>query len=316
MSCGSGLANSDDAGIENDGNTPTEFGEYQPLFIEGKKWVMICGSITGSSWNRFATHQLITVTVEGEEVIEDIICKKIKVVNQHCVTNPPDNMTLNRCYYCYDVPEGDSYHYVYEKNRKIYVYRDPGPYYEYVEEGDDDLFQTYGSGYYRQYGEPYFEEYIDLNYGLNDSSPVLGKIVEEKYENYGSLNCRTISGSHVSYFIGDRNNWIEGIGSNVILDSLKRYDEYFPMMYPSIMTGSYLVLCTLNDAPLYDVRDKLRAVGAYFGESESTGISVTQADDLFPDDTITESIYSLEGIKVSNPIKGNIYIRNGKKIRY
>ena len=48
----------------------------------------------------------------------------------------------------------------------------------------------------------------------------------------------------------------------------------------------------------------------YYTISESTGISNAETS------ASNDAIYNLQGIRVDNPVKGNIYIKGGKKIVY
>lgn len=79
---------------------------------------------------------------------------------------------------------------------------------------------------------------------------------------------------------------------------------------PTSFGRSYLALCTLNGEILYDIRDQLDELGIYYGATSGIQNSETE-------EPIKKPIYyNLQGIRVPTPVKGNIYISNGNKIKY
>ncbi len=65
----------------------------------------------------------------------------------------------------------------------------------------------------------------------------------------------------------------------------------------------------MNATTLYDYSDSMRSAGIYIGDFT---IDVREAE-ICADDK-SEVLYNLQGMKVKEPRKGEIYIRDGKKI--
>lgn len=267
-------------------NQQADISEHSPFFTVGKKWVIINGfGSVGSDIAPFTTHQVITAEVEGEEEIDGVLCARLKITNvlpglSHEAKENTDLVSI--CPSCILLPEGISYQYLYEEDGKIITYRNPGPYYEYVETGTDPLFEMYGPGNYRKEGDPYFEVYVDFN-------PQKDNANSERSAEW----------------------WIDGIGSPYIHNTLKQYYLTELMPFPTRTSSSYLVVCSQNNNTLYDRRNFLDELGIYYGEKEPASITI-----LSEDSRKATEIYSLDGLKVTKPVKGNIYIINGKKIHY
>lgn len=264
-------------------------GEYQPLLVDGKQWVAVHFT-TGNS-HLYSTHQVITVTVDGEETIEGIVCKRLHIKCEH----PVKEGESNECSLCCGVPEGESEIYAYEKDKRIYIYRNPGPYYE---EGVDMYGQKVN---WLKYGDPYFDLYMDQNYKMGENAPGFGMITKEEYKDYGGFMCREI------YTDLDK-SWTEGIGSYALHSMYEIYRDPYDYVY----TRPYyhnMVSCTVNGTTLYDHSESMRSAGIYIGDFTS---DVREAE-ICADDK-SEVLYNLQGMKVKEPRKGEIYIRDGKKI--
>lgn len=76
----------------------------------------------------------------------------------------------------------------------------------------------------------------------------------------------------------------------------------------------YLVLCCENGVPIYDNRDILTKCGidlSMMSDELSGASEIQEVQQTFSDDA---KIYNLQGLEVTSPRKGQIYIRSGKKI--
>lgn len=58
---------------------------------------------------------------------------------------------------------------------------------------------------------------------------------------------------------------------------------------------------------VYDAKTDIVYTEVYYKTGASTGIEEIKTE------TVSDAIYSLQGVRVSNPVKGQVYIRNGKK---
>ena len=97
--------------------------------------------------------------------------------------------------------------------------------------------------------------------------------------------------------------WIDGVGWNYGFGKL---DMYFFDIGTGVDYPYYkLVKCTKNGVPLYDKTEELATI-----LDTPTGAEVICAEEN------EGPYYNLQGIKVSNPIKGELYLFNGKKSVY
>lgn len=128
---------------------------YSELFTEGKEWTMYHFTVSPSG---FRNHYIITVKVDGSKNIEGIDCKRLTInlqnFNGSCYVceNWLDRSLANdigQLFYGLDVAIPEEV-YVYEKDRKIYYYKNPGVKIKSDESG------LYGC-------DPYFALYMDLN---------------------------------------------------------------------------------------------------------------------------------------------------------
>lgn len=275
--------------------------EYQPMFTDGKSWVLWHGD---PSWqyfdeNPYSTHEMIYVDVVGDTEIEGIPCKLVKIEIdekesgcQWCKSHTLNSKILYVC--------------VYEKNRKIFVYRNPGPY--YVENGDE---------YYVAYGDPYFDVYMDTNFTAGDYSSKFGHITEDKILNIDGRSYRTLT---TDSYIGDWEEptmWIEGIGANYFPNSADLFMEKYSTEYQTNMicsiACSYLVRCSEKGKTLYDKSKELSNLGMQLYLKDDIHTSVSTLNGIV---TTNNTFYNLQGIKVINPQKGQFYILNNKVIKY
>lgn len=267
------------------GGLGSSFSNSRPLFEDGKSWIIWHG-------DNFCTHEIINVEVVGDKMIDGIQCKVLDVKFENV------NKNIN-CYYCYHRDDFPSQLYVFENEKKIYVYREDGPKYILDENGvPTDI----------EYGEPYFDLYMDYDHKVGDYSNALGTITDVQSLNFVNESYRTlISGDFKGDFIDWPKLWIEGIGSNHMCNDWERY--YHPMMeFPTLQTETYLVKCSLNGVPIYDQSANLLAKGITKDfVSDIQGVVQTNIEDKF---------YNLQGIRVNRPQIGEIYIFNGRKVKY
>lgn len=281
--------------------TTSEQYEYKHLFTEGKSWVMWHG--VGAS-SDYETHLIFNVAVDGEKEIDGITCKRIKVE----IDNSHSEGTCMECMYFLGVDDGENftpalpgYIYAYENDKKIYVYRESGPYYEYDEDG---LVKEL------KYGKPYFDLLMDLDVNVGDAAMGMGEITKVEYKEIGGVTRRVISNDISFLGLDNPIEWIEGIGSNYCADE---WEWYLPLTIsvPTMMSNWYhnfLVKCSDNGEVIYDNSQNLKSAGV-----KLDGIGSVLTIDT-PD---KEGVYyNLQGIPVGNPQKDNIYIRNGKKVIY
>lgn len=287
--------------VESTIETIPENYKYQELFTEGKSWIMWHGL---ESYPGYETHLIFKVSVDGEQEVDGILCKRLKVVIDQSFSHG----SCMECMYflgvdCDEgyVPALPEYLYAYEKDKKIYFYRESGPYYEYDENGHVlDL----------KYGKPYFDLLMDLNVNVGETAMGMGKITSVTYKEYGGVVRRVIS-NDVSYIHSDYypTHWIEGIGSNYCADD---WEWLFPpcISVPTMISNWYhnfLVSCSENGHLIYDNSEILREVGINLDFISSVEkIQMLPSSDLY---------YNLQGIPVENPRHGNIYIYRGQKIK-
>ncbi len=296
--------------VTNDDKSAT--GEYNALFVDGKEWVVAHGwELNGwnSSLREYQTHQVLRISVVGDEVIEGIECKKLKVKCEMDKFSPDSSVGFEGLVCCTKFSSDEAFYYVYEKDRKIYVYRNPGPYCEIPAEGDDFMGMPEV-----KYGEPYFDLYMDLNHTVGEKiscyNPVSMlyhpvEIVMDEYENYAGMSCRTLT-------LSDGSHWIEGVGSDQLVSMYNPYHDGL-LDIPTSFTGlfSVMVSCTQDGKFVYDNRNLLHQNGVYVDDFLS-GADTISADNVMEDG----AYYNMYGLKVDKPSKGCIYIHKGKKIIY
>ena len=107
------------------------------------------------------------------------------------------------------------------------------------------------------------------------------------------------------YTVPARNavKWMDGVGCSYGFGKLDLL--YFPIAPNGDSAYYKLVKCSKNGVPLYDKTEELATI-----LDTPTGAEVICAEGN------EGTYYNLQGIKVSNPIKGELYIFNGKKIVY
>lgn len=130
-------------------NTPSE-----PLFVVGKEWKVVHGASEMPGMKEYYDpHQLMWIKVTGEKEIDGQLCAELKVTCKSFCDMP-------HCYHCiYNSFNPEEFLvYAYEKDCKIFVYRNPGPYIEDEVEMPDGMMQAV-----IKYGEPYFDLYCDYS---------------------------------------------------------------------------------------------------------------------------------------------------------
>ena len=274
--------------------------EYQPLFVEGREWWIIHGLPHHYPSTIFTTEYIMRVAVDGEEEIEGILCKRLKVTQEIC--QDVENVL---CPFCVILTQNPTYIYAYEKDRKVYVYRNPGPYFETVGEQNGVPVNVV------KYGDPYFDLYVNLNFSEGEYASGIGTIIEEFTKDYNGLVSRTLG--YYAYDITGLSEgmgyWIEGIGSTTVANCFPQYHDNL-QEWPTIKTETCLVACLQDGKPLYDIRELLMERGVNIGSA------ATSIEEVASEHDSDETLFTLDGIRVSNPIRGTIYIQNGKKIIY
>lgn len=292
--------------------------EYPELLTVGKSWVIWHGYAYDKQFGYpIDSDYIFYVSVDGEEIIDGITCKRIKSIAQ------PLGGKCVDCLYG-SIPTQPKYYYGYEQDRKIYFYRNPG-YYLYYK--FDEFFQDY----YLEIGEkdPYFDLYMDLNKNLGDNAPDLGTIDKIEYKNIGGKNRRIITSLWPDMpYLNYERNWIEGIGSNSYASDWKVYytSQVIGRMPPAnirteeTIINHYceylMVMCCENGVPIYDNRATLEAYGIDLSILSAELSGVQEVQSALPCQIEDSKIYNLQGLEVTNPQKGQIYIRNGKKILF
>lgn len=284
--------------------------EYQELFTEGKEWIIWHGFFDIGEYYYQQDHLVIYVSVDGEEIIDGIKCKRLKYY--------ADSTGYN-CYECRrNTVTGIKYFYGYEKDRKIYIYRNPGKKCIYDERGSViKILET----------EPYFDIYMDLNVELGDICFDIGEIDKIDYRDFNGTVRRVIADcKNFEAFpeIGYERNWIEGIGSNMVANQYSSFNysmttrpapEHPGSSSDLYNSGQYNVLlqCSENGVPIYDNMDRLREFGLNLDMVKNTN----NIESIEINEKSKEGIYyNLQGIPVDNPQRGEIYIYNGKKLLY
>lgn len=164
----------------------------------------------------------------------------------------------------------------------------------YAYEEDGRLF-IYRSGYSSEVNDwvgineevaPHFQEMINLN-NSESANP---------YGTWNTLNNEPLT-------------WIDGVGVNYGFGNLTLYPED---IIPTDMTQPYymLVNCKQNGTTIYDNSKVLEQNG--IDTDFTTGVNTLPTANEYQD--AENSLYTLQGIKVNNPIKGHIYVKKGKTI--
>lgn len=133
-------------------------------------------------------------------------------------------------------------------------------------------------------------------------------LIEERMLMLEDKEYRTlISGEFNGNLLDSSKLWIEGIGSNRVCNEWERY--YPPMsLFPTLLTDTFLVKCTINNIPLYDQSVNLFSQG--FTNDFISG------KDVVRNEQESAVFYNLQGIRINQPQRGGFYIRNGRKIKY
>ncbi|MDE7461982.1 MAG: hypothetical protein K2M88_02360 [Muribaculaceae bacterium] len=164
--------------------------------------------------------------------------------------------------------------YAYEEDGRLFIYRSG-----YSSEANDWLGIS-------EEVAPHFQEMINLN-NSESANP---------YGTWNTLNDEPLT-------------WIDGVGVNYGFGNLTLYPEN---IIPTGMTQPYymLVNCKENGTTIYDNSKVLEQNG--IDTDFTTGINTLPTADEYQD--AENSLYTLQGIKVNNPIKGHIYVKKGKTI--
>ena len=165
----------------------------------------------------------------------------------------------------------------------------PAVMYGYENEGKIYIYRV------ADYYAPYDEETLEEAYNAAPKSFQELNIPEDKDYDYKRFWCTVPS----KYSI----KWIEGVGCSYGFGKLDLLN--FPISTGTDFPYYKLVKCTKNGVPLYDKTEELATI-----LDTPTGAEVICAEEN------EGPYYNLQGIKVSNPIKGELYLFNGKKSVY
>lgn len=294
---------------------------YYHLFNVGKEWIM-CHFAESPSVNggvEYNVHSFITVKVDGVKEIDDIRCKHLTIDVKN--TGHSCNSCCNWLYDGWRMWQDNSENfkkydfytgipkelYVYEKDRKIYFYRNPGIRFT---TDKSDIEQS----------DPYFDLLMDLNVSVGDRweykkdfNFYLGTIETDDFIEIDSKRHRRITTiSDYTTNDWDRTEWIEGIGCPTGFGFLSRYDS---IMFPqrTEMKAPYYQIMQVKDngKVIYDRSEILAGLGLDI----STGIQHVEND--------SESVaapakyFNLQGVEVKNPTAG-IYVKvaDGKASKF
>ena len=278
---------------------------YQELFTEGKEWLW-CHYVNYMNYvNTSQVHYMISVKVDGAKVIDNIECKRLKI---EIFSNPSadgcslcgnwfDRDFINLLMpYKYDFPVEaiPEEVYVYEENRKIYFYRDPGI---KLNDTKSDIIGC----------NPYFDLFMDLNISIGDECPGLGVIEKDELIEIDGVSHRVISGNSKEYInkseIGE-SEWIEGIGATF---GLSMHNELF--YYYRGHVANY----TIPKVALVKVIDNGKTIfdrTKEFGELGLDVITGMKTPEIHPD--CNENCFDLHGRPIKAPANKQLYIRNGR----
>lgn len=282
---------------------------YQPLFANGKSWVMWHGMHTIPDFSndiQVATHAWIEVKVDGFESFEDNDCARLGI----SVNFKGDfTSSYDPCPICVRLKLLPEYLYGYEDNGKIIVHRNPGPYFD---EENLDILDMPTTGY----GDPYFDTYFDFNEKEGDKVQVFGnstlKINREEYVKYGDTVRRVLSCNDECQLFSNKREWIEGIGSNC---NCFTWEPYWYCVTPiSAQVEMFcLASCSENGNEIYNQYQTMAANGIDTNDIIS-GVKEIDCNSDVLNSGQTHPCYNLQGFPINNPQKGEVVIQNGKKI--
>ncbi len=286
---------------------------YSELFTEGKEWTW-CHYI----WYRgeYYPEKLINVKVNGSSTIEGIECKRLLIeiqpLSTHCSC---DDCCLwlreNFQKYGYNVAI-QKHVWVYEKDRKIYYYKNPG-----IRLNSDKTDIAIGS--------PYFALLMDQNFSVGDNFDDTYIITGDELIDINGVPHRKISKNYRKDLDVTMNPeaedkvWIEGIGATsgfpwnyeVMFPYYveKNPDEEWMTGLPSFSymdrTFPYIDLALVKDNGniIYDGRDKLSELGV----DVTSGIKTLETEEVTSD-----KCYDLQGRPIDPKNAKGLYIQNGK----
>ena len=135
---------------------------YSEMFTEGKEWTLCHFGLEYNHYinpeRLYKIHAFIDVKVDGEAIIEGINCKRLKIdvkmIEPYCwdcyCWLDREGINEEKEYGYEDVPIAIPEEvYVYEKDRRVYFYRNPG----FILENHYDIKEC----------EPFFQLYMDFN---------------------------------------------------------------------------------------------------------------------------------------------------------
>lgn len=279
---------------------------YAELFTEGKEWIWYHFSCDPYSRGKYNAHEIVTVKVDGSKIIDGIECKRLKLERKfgHGYCNACD-FWFNRDHF--NLMEDFTYNfvgsfpeeaYVYEKDRKIYFYRNPGV--RYTSDGNDI-----------EPCDPYFDLYMDLNISIGDRGPNMGIIDTDELIYIDGKPHRRITGKYdedEDVEDWEVSEWIEGIGATA---GLSRYKQFFwfsnigvsGMSGPDYYRLAYVID---NGKVIFDQSDVLRNLGM------EVDIPAAAVESIKADDEHSHKYFDLQGRPISAPLRNQLYIHDGK----
>ncbi|MDE5773282.1 MAG: hypothetical protein K2H86_02340 [Muribaculaceae bacterium] len=279
---------------------------YSEMFTEGKEWTL-CHFFSRYPFERYDVHAFIDVKVDGEAVVEGIDCKRLKIdVRMSAYGNCPEcygwldrehvgDWAISPGDDSIDIPEPVAIAeevYVYEKDRRIYFYRNPGL------KTDDN--------YHVSKCEPYFDLIMDLNKSIGETINGFGLIVTDEVVEINGQKHRRIAPEKSDDGSLDA-EWIEGIGSAWGYGMQEEFHTFL-VPIPTERQACLYALAQVKDhgTVIYDNTDKLAAMGII---GITTGVERCTVDTQDEDNIC----YDMLGRILKHPQRGQFYIKNGKK---
>lgn len=276
---------------------------YSQLFTEGKEWKWYhYAAQPASGTTVYTNHYIVNVKVDGSKVIDGIECKRLTIDTQasHNSCSQCDSW-LNRDFI--NLEKADEYGfrlgipkevYVYEKDRRIYFYRDPGI---MLNAKGDDVVEC----------EPYFDLLVDLNFTEGDEIHGIGMIEYDDVIYPDGKPHRRIAHSMAVKDSMNPPAWIEGIGLTMGLCVNQPMFKYYGLLPTEISSPGYLLgEVRENGKIIFEQTEMLKAMGLLAPNEEASVESIPQSQ------LDTHNCYDLLGRPVSSPSSGELFIRNHK----
>lgn len=259
--------------------------EYEPLLSDGKSWEIIRGI---GEMPIVDDNPPICYTVDCDTIVMGKVCKKVNYVD---VAN-----------ICYSSAQGTII--LLEEDKILYKYHDSFTIEDWY--WSDEINNMEFKQIYIPAG---FEPKIDFNLSSGDKT-YGGKILADQIiTDFGKEYRQIIINNNFPWEIGDsyvQAMWIEGVGTSLLERALipNYYDRYF--YYPTMLYDWITLNCKVNGEVIFDFT---KYIERYHFE-DTTSVKVNESEKC------DSSYYDLTGIKVSKPIKGQLYIHDRKLVKY